>query len=155
MSIADFAGRLYDVAAFRGAEPAGDTLLTPSLLDDLSGGEVVVGVAKLAQWFLVELQTEKGTVPHDATRGTSFLAELRGGRLRSETDVFASFSFAVGDLQTIARSIESTADPADERFAAATLLAVAILPGYARLTIAVKSRAGSTRRVILPVQTLP
>ena len=154
MAIDDLAIRRYDVAAFRGAHASGDTRLDPSLLDADSGGEAVVGVAKLAQWFLVELMTARGSVPHAPSRGTTFFPELHRGRLRSEADVFAAFGFAVGDLQAAARLTESPSDPADERFADAELLAVAILPGYARLTISIRSRAGSTRQAILPVSTL-
>jgi hypothetical protein len=152
-TLADYQGRLHDVAAFRGQVPAGEALLDGTLFDAESAGEICVGVVKLAQWFLIELMTERGSRPYDDECGTTFMTELRTGRLRTELDVFVAFNFAVGDIQARARSLESDTDPADERFADAVLQSAVIFPGYVQLHIAVTSRAGNTRKAILPIAT--
>lgn len=153
-TVADYAGRVYDVAAFRGQKPSGDALLDQSLLDAESGGEICTGVQKVAQWFLIELLTVRGSVAYDPDRGTTFMQELLRGQLRSELDVHQAFSFAVGAIRMRAARLARASDPDDERFSGATLNSVLIGPGYVTLRIAVTTAAGAARKVILPIKTL-
>ncbi len=148
---ADYAGRKFDVLALRGYRPAGDVLLTQDALAD--GGQICVGIIKLSQWFVAELLTARGSVAYDPTRGTDLYTKLANSRLRTETDVFVAFGFAVGDVKATASLVEPADAPADERFADAVLLAVAIAPGFAQLTVALSSQAGTSRRFIVPVPT--
>ncbi len=152
-TVADYVGRVYDVAAFRGQRSAGDVLLDQSLLDDDSGGAICTGAQKVAQWFVIELMTATGSIPYEPSRGTPFIAELARGQLRSELDVYQAFSLAVGIISTLAAKHTVAADPADERFTGAELLAVSLGPGAARLTIKVSTAAGDARKVILPIET--
>lgn len=144
-------GRTYDTCVLRGQRPAGASRLAQDFLAD--GGQLCTGVVKLAQWFVMQLCTVAGSMPFDPAAGTSFFAKLATGRLRTETDVFVAFSFAVGDIQALARRVETDATPADERFADAVLDAVAVAPGYAQLHITLTTAAGTSRPIILPVPT--
>lgn len=151
MILADYAGRSYDISAFSGGSPSGDVLLIPELASEGAGGEICTGAAKLAQRFLIELLTEAGSLRYQPERGTYFLSTLQSGRARNETDVFTAFALAVGRVERMFASIERTTDPADERFERAELTLLTFRPDGLRLTIALTSRAGATRPVILPI----
>lgn len=154
-SIADYVGRTYDLVALHGVRSSGDVLLSQTLVEPGNPGEICTGIQKLAQWFVVELLTEEGTVPLDATRGTQLLSLLRQGRLRNDVDVRIAFNFAVGRIQGIANQLESDTMPADERFKDAVLLSLTLQPDSASFLIQVISRAESTFAFILPISTLP
>ena len=47
------------------------------------------------------------------------------------------------------------AEPADERFASATLTGVTVAPGAVTLRVTVATRAGTARKVILPLPYTP
>ena len=146
-------GRTYDVVALTGQRPSGDALLSGEFLD--SGGLGCTGIIKLAQWFVAELLTPEGSVAYAPDRGTGLFDRLATGSLRTEADVFAAFGFAVGQVQAIAAAVETTTMPADERFADAVLLGVEIHPGFLSLSVALTSRAGSSREIIMPIPTVP
>ncbi len=78
-------GRTYDTLALRGQVPVGSVLLAQDLL--AGGGQVATGMIKLAQWFVLQLCTEQGSLPFDPLAGTTFLTKLAAGRLRTETDL--------------------------------------------------------------------
>lgn len=149
------ADRTYDVLALRGTPPRGEALLVQQLADETSSGEAVTGMLKLAQRFAVELLTAQGTMPFAPRRGTEFALDAARGRLRSELDVFLSFSLAAGEILARFRADERTADPDDERLAGVELRRVTVVPGSVRLTIELTSRAGTSRAVLLPVPTIP
>lgn len=150
---ADYAGRRYDVLAFRGARAEGDVLLDASLFDDEEAGVICVGVQKLAQRFVLEFLTVLGSIPYDASRGCRFPLLLMQGALRTETDVFTEFDFSMIDVSRNLRGEEADDMPDDERFAGAELENVSILPGFLQLTTRVLSLAGTSRKVILPLDT--
>lgn len=153
MSVADYAGRTYDVLAFRGAAARGEVRLDQSLFGADAAGTICTGIQKLAQRFVLELLTERGSLPYSPARGTTFMTRLRQGRLRSEADVFVAFGFALNDLELSLTAEEAGTDPDDERFASASLDKVFIEPGVVVLHVTVLSRAGTARKVILPVAT--
>ena len=145
----DYTGRLVDVLVFRGVQPTGVTLTTEDWLG--GGGQVCTGILKLCQWALAEFFTEAGSVRFDATRGVPFLTLLRNGQLRTETDVFIAFGFAVGEIKALARTIETDATPADEQFDTWVLDRVVLSPGTCALYTTISSAAGIARPVILPI----
>jgi hypothetical protein len=152
VSVADYAGRTYDVLAFRGAAARGEVRLDQSLFGT-DAGTICTGIQKLAQRFVLELLTERGSLPYSPTRGTTFMTRLQQGWLRTEADVFVAFSFALNDLELNLMAEEAVTDPDDERFASASLDRVFIEPGVVVLHVTVWSRAGLARKVILPVAT--
>ena len=151
MELADYVGRLYDVNAFQGPKPVGDTLLTQSLFGAADeNGTVIVGIQKLAQRFLLELLTIKGSIPFKPERGSSFILAVRQGFIRTDVDVFATFAFALTDVKTnLARDV-AVSDPLDEQLQDARILRIIRSATYLILYIELTSRAGTSRQVILP-----
>jgi hypothetical protein len=150
-TIVDYLDRRVDVLAFQGATPQGSRLLTQALAPPGGAGLICAGIQKLAQRFLLELLTERGSMPFAQQRGTELISRARLGYLRTQLDVFAATSSAISDAQQNLWDEESDNDPEDESFASAELLAVTSLPGYASLTIRVTSRAGTSRDVLTPL----
>lgn len=151
---AAFAGRTFDVAAFRGQRASGEVLLASSLAGPGDGGEAITGVLKVAQWFVVEFLTAAGSLPYDPARGTGFVPALISGALRTETDAFVAFGFAVGTIRALAAQLEPAGAPADERFASAVLDSATIVPGSVSLHITLTTAAGTSRAILLPVATI-
>ncbi len=142
-------GRTIDVLVLRGQQPTGDALLSQDWLE--GGGQVATGVVKLAQWAVSELLKERGSQPFDPHGGTTFFTKLLNGWLRTETDVFVAFGFAVGDIQARAAQVEPAGIPADEAFSTWVLDRVAVAPGSVQLHTTLATKAGGSRRLILPI----
>lgn len=154
-TIADYLNRRVDVLAFPGAKPAGMVPLGQDVL--LDGGRLCVGVQKLAQRWLLEFVTIRGTVRYAPARGTDFLAELRAGGLRTEADVRTAFLAARLQVAKALRAEDAADDgPDDEKYANAALLSVAVRPDRTLvLTVDITSLAGASRKVILPLTVGP
>ena len=88
-------------------------------------------------------------------RGSAFMTLVRRGALRTQADVISAFNTADMYISRNLINEEYDAMPNDERFFSAELTSVAILPGYMNLHVMITSRAGDSRAVILPVETLP
>lgn len=151
MTVAQYAGRRYDVLAFQGAKPRGDALLRQELFNETSYGEICTGIQKLAQRFLLEFLTITGSMPFDPLRGCRFMREFYGGRLRSEGQIRTTFAFAEVEVARNLRTEETSDMPDDERYDYAELLGIAILPNLVRLNVGLVSLAGSTREMIMPL----
>lgn len=154
-TIADYAGRAVDLMAFQGATTAGPAPLQMAIGLPGNSGTVATGVQKLAQRFLLELLTERGSMPYAAKRGCNFMTRLRAGRLRTTVDVLVEFSLAISQVETNLLADERSDDPPDERFAGAELLDVALGNGTIRLQILLTTAAGRSRKFILPLGVLP
>jgi hypothetical protein len=150
-TIADYAGRTYDVCAFQGQRPRGEALLDQTLIG--GGGAICTSIAKAAQRWTVEFLTERGSVAYRPDRGCDFMTKLRLGYLRHESDVFAAFALANADVIDGLADDEADDTPDDERIASASLVRVQIHPGYCNLKVALTTVAGPRREVILPVAT--
>jgi hypothetical protein len=150
-TLADYSGRTHDVCAFQGQRPRGEALLAQTMTG--GGGLICTGIAKLAQRYVLEFLTERGSMPYRAGRGCDFMTKLRLGYLRHESDVFAAFALASADVLDNLLDDEADATPADERLASATLAGVQIFPGYCNLRIGLTTVAGAGREVILPIAT--
>jgi len=155
MTVADYANRKYDYLAFRNVSATGQAQLGLALYDGDTSGQICTGIQKLAQRWALEFLTELGSMRGLPTRGSTFMALVRRGALRTRSDVIAAFNT---ENMYITRNLlleEYTGMPDDERFAAADLTSVALLPGYMNLHVMITSRAGLSRAVILPIETLP
>ena len=153
MSIAQYEGRRIDVLAFQGVAPAGERRLTQALAMPGTSGEICTGIQKLAQRVLIELLTERGSMPFAPRRGTSLMTRARLGYLRDQLDVFTAVSAALLDMQESLWEEESDDDPDDECYGSAEVLSVVVLADLLRIYLKVFSRAGTSREVILPIST--
>lgn len=153
---ADYANRSFDLLAFSGGESQGDQLLSQTLFSTSSSGEICTGAQKLAQRWMLEFLTIKGSMPfHLAARGSDFMRWLRQGYIRTEFDIQAYFNFAAQQVRINLLNDETTDVPDDERINKANLLSFAITPGFLELQIQVVSIAGDSREVILPISVVP
>ena len=148
----DYTGRSVDLLIFQGLKSAGEAQVGLELGD---AGEVVTGIQKLSQSFTSIFLTDVGSIPHDPTVGTSFVAAMRQGRLQDEADLKSEFSLAVENVrQQLALAIDATDPPPDdETFASATLRSFDMDRGASKITLVVvlQSAAGESREVVMPV----
>lgn len=154
MSLAEYADRKYDYLAFRGVKALGEAKLGLALYAEDSSGQICVGIQKLAQRWALEFLTELGSMPGLPNRGSDFMTQVRQGALRNEVDVLAAFGTANLYVGRNLRNEEYENMPADEQFEAAELTSLQFLPGYMNLRVMIYSRAGDSRAVILPIETL-
>ena len=150
--IFDYVGRTVDFLFYDNLKISGESLLTPALALPGQSGALITGIQKLVQRFLLELLTERGSMPHALNRGTLFMAQLRAGVIRTSQDLFASFSVAALDVQTRLQLEELTTDPPDERFKKADLLSTDLSGDTASLTIQITSLADTTYTVVYPLR---
>lgn len=152
-TVAEYQGRTVDVLAYTNQELGRETVLVPVLAYEGTGGEVCTGIQKLGQRFLLELLTARGTMRYLPERGTDFMGALVRGELRTTFDVTQAFNIAVQQAQYNLQLEEAPTDPDDERFARADLEGVAIVGDSLAMRISVRSRAGTSRQVIMPIST--
>lgn len=167
MALSDYINRKYDYLALRNTTGTGNRRLGLELFNADTSGEICTGVQKLAQRWLLEFMTEQGSMPGLPRRGCLFMRLARQGQFRLPINVQAAFSAANLNIRRNLTLEEADDAPADERFASAELLNVAVLPGYdvssqsgasaVFLTLGVKinSRAGTSREVIVPIEIVP
>ena len=152
MAIEDYVGRKIDILAYyTGETGTGEVKLEQTLVPEGTGGVVTTGIQKLAQRFLLELLTERGSMTYTPTRGCDFMKEARLGYLRTPLDVMASFSAALTDIKRNLRLEDDDDDSDDEKFASAEVISVSLTGGSASVHVKVISQAGSTRTVIAPL----
>jgi hypothetical protein len=156
-TVADYVGRTFDVLALRNVQPVGAYPVDQSLFGGnvAPGGEVCTGIVKLAQWFTITLLTPKGSQQYNPNNGTTFITKLLNGSVRTETDVFIAFGFAMGDIKMLAAQSETADTPLDEQYGVAILNSVVISSGIVVLRITLTSQAGSSWKLILPIPTAP
>ena len=147
--------RTYDLVVFDGAVATGEAQLSMQLAADGQGGKVCTGIQKLAQAFLVELLTEKGSVLYDPDAGTVFMIEARQGYFRTPTDVASAFNRSVMDIKAKFSALERATDPLDEQFSDADILSIIVQGDRVTLRIQLWSKALETRPIVLPVTLTP
>lgn len=151
---ADYLGRKYDVLAFPGAKAAGPALLSQDLLQN--GGSICVGIQKLAQRWMLEFLTIRGSMRYLQNRGSDFVSTLRAGSLRTDDDVRTAFLVARRQVSDNLLAEETDNDPDDERYASADLTAVTIQTNSTVvLNVEIRSQAGTSRTLILPLTVGP
>lgn len=149
-TVADYIDRTIDVSAFQGIKERGEVLAFPSLTDAEGKGNVVTGIAKLGQRFLLELLTEAGSMRYKPTRGSTFLIELNQGYIRTQLDLFAAFNRALIDIKRTLQSEEADTDPDDERYGSSEILGIEFMPGWASVSVALRS-LDANAKIILPI----
>jgi len=154
-TIEDYEGRTIDVLAFSGVKEVGDQKLVPVLFSEDSSGLVCTGIQKLAQRFLLELLTAKGSMKGLEDRGCNLVIDMHTGRITSDVHATSAFEFAASTVVTNLQREASADDPADERISEVNLLSVAFLPGYVSYRVKVVSEAGTEREVVLPISMVP
>ena len=155
MSLQDYANRKYDYLAFQKVDINKEAQLGLALYDEDTSGKICTGIQKLAQRWALEFLTEQGSMLHLPQRGCEFMTLVRFGRLRNRSDVASAF---VAANLTVARNMQLEEYPNmldDERLGAAELANVSIQPGFIDLRVIIVSRAGNSRAIIVPVETLP
>ncbi len=151
--ISQYLGRTVDLAAFDGMLPDGrDTLLSQALVQEGETGALVTGTEKLAQRFLVELLTDRGSLRYLPKRGTTFMIEARRGLWRTTTDVEQSFYGAMLTIESNLISEENVDDPLDEKYGSANILAVSVVADLVVLRIILQSLAGISREILYPLR---
>ena len=119
------------------------------LLATATGGATVVGSEKLAQRVVIELFTEQGSQLYSG-RGTTFLTRLRTGAY-TEMDVLVAFVSVKNVLRVNLQGEEKPTDPAEERYVDSYVDQIIVSPGAVQLRLNVRSRAGLTTVVLLPI----
>ena len=152
-SVAAYAGRTVDMLAFDDAKASGEAKLSQTLVKPQQSGALTTGIQKLAQRFLVELLTEKGSLEYLPDRGTFFITQIRAGIIHTSQELFAAFSAAELDVRNNLRLEDDIDnDPLDEQYRSANLLTASLFGDTASLTIEVFSAAGTSRTIIYPLR---
>lgn len=147
-------GRTYDLLMLQSADPLASGPRTAAALYDGSAS-AVTGALKLVQRVVLELFTERGSMPFLPTRGSRFLTIVRSGGVRTAVDVHQAFAFGAADVERNLTADETPADPADERLVGLALLSFSLTPGRLTLSVRINSAAGSSVVVDLPITTNP
>lgn len=155
MSLKEYATRSYDLLAFDGVQRNKESKLNLSLFSPTNSGQLCVGIQKLAQRWMLEFLTEAGSMPGLPDRGSFFMTSVREGTLRNQTDVIYAFNYAKILVRRNLQAEEPADMPDDEKFASAELTSVAFFAGYAEIRVVIRSVAGDSRAVIMPVSTIP
>lgn len=157
-TVADYRGRKVDLSAFEGYDSYKQTKLKQQLFGEGYSGSATAGVVKLSQAFIVEFCSDNtGRLYYDENveRGTSFLSEVRAGRVFSEVDVYSLFHLSAGRVENYFKSLETDDDPADERWGKVELTNVTIADGRVTLGISITSLAGTEHTFLLPIPVTP
>lgn len=148
----DYTGRSVDQLIFQGVAAAGDQPVDTGWGD---AGEMCTGVQKVAQTWTSLFLTDLGSIPHDLTRGSSFLPAIRMGRIQVDEDVEAEFNLAA---DRVSRTMDQDAAdvgnlPDDERLDEAILTYFSIdqVAATLYLTVNIRTIAGDDRTIFLPV----
>ena len=140
-----------DIALYQPEAPG--TPYTPAIATLTSSGRRLSGAEKLAQRFLLELTTEKGSMTFSPTRGCNFLSVLRaGGIVRHEGDILTVFYSSLLDITNNLTAEELDTDPDDERFSSAELARIEINTGNITLQVSLHSRSNQVSTITFPVQ---
>lgn len=154
-SVRDYVGRTVDMLLYDSpTEPFTQqpVQMLPGLVQPGGSGALTTGIQKLAQRFLLELLTVRGSLRYLPNRGTSFMAELRSGQLRTSSDVVAAFARAEHYAKGQLRREQAETDPADERYQQAELLSATHTGDRLSLRIRIVSDAGSDAVIIYPLR---
>jgi hypothetical protein len=150
-NIIPYVDRTVDLSAFQGQQPQGDTLISQSLVTDVEGGELITGILKLVQRWLLEFLTIQGSMQFLPTRGCAFMQQLRSGQLVSLLDIQQAFYLSAQQVETNLESDQTSTTPIDEQFDYVTLESIAIDNEMITLYIEIFSQDGTSAPAILPI----
>lgn len=148
--------RIYDLSAFKGAGFDSYRLTTQSVFGVADPGELCTGKQKLAQQWLLEFLTERGSMGfHLATVGTNFLTRLRQRQLLNDHDVRVEFNFAELQIRQTFLATVTASTPLDETLVEATLEGVELSDTAISLTIRLTTAAGENVAFVTPISIAP
>jgi hypothetical protein len=151
MSTANYVGRTVDMLAFQHDGTPGEKLASMSLFTAGGSGKLVAGPQKLAQRWLLEFMTEIGTIPALPRRGSDFMYEARTGQFRTTVEAEQAFFLAADLVATSLRAEEDDDTPADEAYGSVDLTSIAVSGDQLTLHIVLRSAAGTSRELIMPI----
>lgn len=167
MALSDYVNRKYDYLGLQNTTGPGDRRLGLELFNKDTSGQITTGAQKLAQRWLLEFMTERGSMPGLPSRGSSFMRTARTGGFRTPLNVRTEFAVSDLNIKNNLRAEETDDMPDDERFGSAEITNVAILPGFdvsqksgttatfLMLGVKITSLAGDAREVVLPIEIVP
>lgn len=148
-----YIGRSIDLSAYYGIKERGEFELIPALFTKESSGQVITGIQKLVQRWLITLLTPVGSIRFRPERGTNFITDTMF--IRTETDVQTAFYMNGSDAEQ-QLLLEETDDMDDqEKFKSATLLGIVISKDMVSLNIEIESKAGDQNTLYLPLTSSP
>ena len=148
-----YAGRTIDIVAWNTLTATG------GMFDAQSTGQVVTGILKLAQRFLITFLHEPGSVKYnywnrETPVGTTFMSQLRQGVARTNAAVSALFQLSEIAARQQLQAEETDDDPDDERYKKATLGDMTIDGDYLMLKVTIYSLADEVT-LIVPIPSVP
>ena len=155
MSLQDYATRKYDYLGLRNVKQFKETQLGLELFNAADNGQICAGTQKLSQRWLLEFMTARGSMSGLPDRGCDFMTYVMQGRLRTLFELQALFSASELDIRKNLQQEEYSGMPDDERLNYAELLDASVFPGYLTISVKINSVAGDSRKIIVPVATLP
>lgn len=148
----NYTNRSIDVVAFHGVKPTGYAQLRQNLFLG-TPGEVCTGIQKLVQRWLCVFLTPTGSQTFSPGRGTQFMIDIFTAN--TETQVHTIFQLANSDAIAQLKAEETVNMPADEMIKSVKLDSMSLYLGRLSLYITIKSKAGETTSIILPIDTNP
>lgn len=148
----NYTNKSIDVVAFHGVKPVGYTQLRQNLFLN-TPGEVCTGIQKLVQRWLCIFLTPAGSQTFSPERGTRFMVDIFTAG--TESDVNTIFQIANSDTIDQLKAEETVNMPEDEMIKSVSLDSMSLYLGTLSLYITIKSKAGTSTNIILPIDTNP
>ena len=151
--VIDYRDRLIDMYAIVDNGPSRPS--SQSLVQTGKSGQLTTGIAKLAQRAIIELLTDKGSMPYLPNRGTFFMLQIRSGIVRTSSDLFAAFSSAATDVVRQLRLEDTGSVPNDERIESLEMVSANLSGDKATVHATLRSFAGESRDLYIPLSVSP
>lgn len=148
----NYTNKSIDVVAFHGVKPVGYTQLRQNLFLG-TAGEVCTGIQKLVQRWLCIFLTPMGSQTFSPNRGTKFMVDIFTAG--TETQVHTIFQLSNADAIAQLKAEETVGMPEDEMIKSVKLDSMSLYLGRLSLYITIKSKAGESAGIILPIDTNP
>lgn len=148
----NYTDRSVDLVAWHGVKPMGWATLSQCLFSKNQNSEACTGIQRAVQRWIDTFLTPTGSVTFDKNKGTDFMVEVY--TLSTETDVYALFCICNAEaLSQINNDSKGLKD--DEKISSVTLDKIELFLGNLSLYITLKTIAGESAKVILPIDTNP
>lgn len=147
----DASGRTRDVSIFRGINPKGSAVITPTF-----GlvSQFCVGIQKLVQRYGIALFTIIGSQRDYPAFGTNFLSTLQtSNNILNQVNVQHIFNFANFEVVQSFRAYQATQTdlPLDEQLSTATLINFSAVGDTVSFNVQLTTMAGDTVDLVLPL----
>ena len=139
----------YSLAIIQYSEENGFEFL---LSKPYRSGSYVSGLQKLAQNFLVELMTQKGSVRFEPDFGSRLPSELRGMNILSLNDLHGSLARSLNDVVMNIRSRERMTDTPDELLADVSIIDLRQMLDRVIVSLRLRSESGTDLVMKLPLE---